>query len=364
MNQTAFPLLQMLQSAGSQSADRLLKLVDGGLEGVEADEFRSMLESTLADLGIEFGELDLAGELDFAEELDFADGGNTLPALESVSGDRPLDGAEAITVLERLMAFVRGQTGNGAALEAGMSSSRSSGLAKSGGSSIQLQSQPVLLPGAGAEMDDGPDGAFQRLMLLNAGSDLAGSERPGASVSANADARQALQSINAQQFAALSSSASQSGEVSTMNRMPPIQSPVGGQAWGEALGQRILMMKGQGMDRAEVRLNPPQLGPLEIRLNVTQEQTSLVLSSQNALTRDALEQALPRLREMFDARGLAMGDTEVSDGSAREQTDSRGDGQTGGGREAGGQGASLVDGGRQDSTDDEVIQVGLLDEYV
>lgn len=363
MNQTAFPLLQTLQSAGSQSADRLLKLVDGGLEGVEADEFRSMLESTLADLGIEAGDLDLAGELDLAA------GGNSLPLLESMTGDRTLGGEEAIAVLERLMAFVRGQGGNGTTLESGVPSSRSSGLAASslsasGGSSIQLQSQPVLLPGAGAEVGDGPDGTFQRLMLLNAGSDLAGSERPGTSVSANADARQALQSINAQQFAALSSTASQSGEVSTMNRMPPIQSPVGGQAWGEALGQRVLMMKGQGMDRAEVRLNPPQLGPLEIRLNVTQDQTSLVLSSQNPLTRDALEQALPRLREMFDARGLAMGDTEVSDGSAREQTDPRGDGQTGDGRGTGGQGTSLADGGRQDSADDEVIQVGLLDEYV
>lgn len=356
MNQTAFPLLQTLQSAGSQSADRLLKLVDGGLEGIEADEFRSMLESALADLGIEAGELNLAA------------GGNSLPPLESITGDGTLDGDEAVAVLERLMAFVRGQGSDGTTLESGVSSRSSglaaSGLSASGGSSIQLQSQPVLLPGAGGEVDDGPDGMFQRLMLLNAGSDLSGSERPGASVSANADARQAIQSINTQQFAALTSTASQSGEVSSMNRMPPIQSPVGGQAWGEALGQRILMMKGQGMDRAEVRLNPPQLGPLEIRLSVTQDQTSLVLSSQNAHTRDALEQALPRLREMFDARGLAMGDTEVGDGSAREQTDPRGDGQSGDGRGTAGQGTSLAGRGMNDESDSEVIQVGLLDEYV
>lgn len=349
MNQTAFPLLQTLQSAGSQSADRLLKLVDGGLEGIEADEFRSMLESALADLGIEAGELNLAA------------GGNPLPPLESITGDGRLGGEEAVAVLERLMAFVRGQ-GGGTVVEPG-TSSRSTGSPVSGGSSILMQSQPSLLPGAGGDADGGPDGTFQRLMLLNAGSDLAGSERPGASVSANADARQAIQSLNAQQFAALTSTASQSGEVSGMNRMPPIQSPVGGQAWGEALGQRILMMKGQGMDRAEVRLNPPQLGPLEIRLSVTQDQTSLVLSSQNALTRDALEQALPRLREMFDARGLAIGEAEVSDGGSREQTDPRDDGQTGDGRGTAGQGASLADGGMSDDAG-EAVQVGLLDEYV
>jgi len=169
------------------------------------------------------------------------------------------------------------------------------------------------------------------------------------------------QAASPQQLAALMSTASQSGESSSMNRLPPIQMPVGGQNWGDALGQRIMMMKGQGIDRAEIKLNPPNLGPLEIRVAVTQEQTSLVLSSQHALTRDALEQALPRLRDMLQDKGLEMGDAEVNDGREEPSAEQDKEGRRG----AEGNGRRDADAAvRGETNPAEAVRVSLLDEYV
>nr|WP_301288345.1 flagellar hook-length control protein FliK [Natronospira proteinivora] len=124
------------------------------------------------------------------------------------------------------------------------------------------------------------------------------------------------------------------------------------------------MMKGQGIDRAEIKLNPPHLGPLEIRVAVTQEQTSLLMSSQHALTRDALEQALPRLREMLQDKGLEMGDAEVSDGREEQLAqEEKGDEQAGERDGGTGPGSSASKAGVETAVLREG-QVSLLDEYV
>ncbi|MDQ2068469.1 flagellar hook-length control protein FliK [Natronospira bacteriovora] len=174
-----------------------------------------------------------------------------------------------------------------------------------------------------------------------------------------ADGRgQLVQPASPQQLAALFSTASQSGESSSMNRLPPMQMPVGGQNWNHALGQRVVMMAGQGMDRAEIKLHPPHLGPLEIRMTVTQDQATLTLSSHHAQTRDALEQALPRLREMLQEKGLDLAQADVSDGRERNGEASRQAMLNQNQRSLNGDAATVPDG-------EAVLElrIGLLDEY-
>jgi len=202
-----------------------------------------------------------------------------------------------------------------------------------------------------------------RMRLSNLAAQLEGGQTESR-LAASRDNREAaaqprlIQAATPQQLAALASTASQSGDVSSLNRMPPIQAPLGSQAWGDALQQRIVMMAGQGMDRAEIKLHPPHLGPLDIRIAVTQEQTSLILSSHNASTRDALEQALPRLRDMLQEQGLEMGEAEVRDGRA-EDGDERSQGEARG----------RTPQGREEGHPDEhaaavEVEMRLLDEYV
>lgn len=97
--------------------------------------------------------------------------------------------------------------------------------------------------------------------------------------------------------------------------------------WGAEVGQRLMMMVGQKIQSAEIRLDPPDLGPMEVKVRMQQEQASVVFNSQHAAVRDALEQALPRLREMFEQNGLSLGDVDVQDQTAEQR---QGDDESGG----------------------------------
>ena len=92
---------------------------------------------------------------------------------------------------------------------------------------------------------------------------------------------------------------------------------VGDKAWGGAIGERIMWMVQGDQQFARLQLNPPQLGPLEVRVSVNQDQTSVSFLASHAVVREALEAALPRLREMFDQQSLQLVRADVSDPGAQ-----------------------------------------------
>ncbi|UQN41350.1 flagellar hook-length control protein FliK [Agarivorans sp. B2Z047] len=94
------------------------------------------------------------------------------------------------------------------------------------------------------------------------------------------------------------------------------------------LNQRVQYMLSQGMQKAEIRLDPAELGSMQIRLQMNQDQqVSVQIQVQNPQAREALEQTMPRLREMLQQQGIELGQNQVSQqnqGSASQQ----GGGQT------------------------------------
>ncbi|HHH43650.1 MAG TPA: hypothetical protein ENK49_05880 [Gammaproteobacteria bacterium] len=82
--------------------------------------------------------------------------------------------------------------------------------------------------------------------------------------------------------------------------------------WDQALGERIQWLAGQNLQGARIQLNPAHLGPMEVRLQVQNDQASIQFHAAHGVVRDALEAALPRLREMFDASGVELVDVDVS----------------------------------------------------
>ncbi|WP_207062433.1 flagellar hook-length control protein FliK [Motiliproteus sp. SC1-56] len=111
----------------------------------------------------------------------------------------------------------------------------------------------------------------------------------------------------------------------------------GSQTWSSGLGQRVLWMANQQVGRAELRLDPPELGSLTVKLSISQEQASVSFTSPHAHVREALEQQLPRLREMLAESGLNLEQADVSDQSlSRESGDEAEDGR-GAGRGRGGE---------------------------
>jgi flagellar hook-length control protein FliK len=82
--------------------------------------------------------------------------------------------------------------------------------------------------------------------------------------------------------------------------------------WGEALGQRLVWLVGQDGQAAELRLNPPHLGPLEITLSVANDQTNVAFFSSHAAVREAIDAALPALRAALAENGIQLGNATVS----------------------------------------------------
>lgn len=92
-----------------------------------------------------------------------------------------------------------------------------------------------------------------------------------------------------------------------------IDRPVMDEAWGEAFQNRILWMTKGGIQNAEIRLNPAELGPIRVQVSVEDDTAILQFTAQHNTTREAIEQALPRLREMLSDNGLTLADFGVND---------------------------------------------------
>ncbi len=107
-----------------------------------------------------------------------------------------------------------------------------------------------------------------------------------------------------------------------------LNQPVADPQWGSELGKRLIWMNGNGIGRAELRLNPPELGPVEVRIAVANDDARVAFQVQHGATREALENAMPRLREMFASQGLNLNDASVSEHGAQNpgQTGQSGDG--------------------------------------
>lgn len=106
--------------------------------------------------------------------------------------------------------------------------------------------------------------------------------------------------------------------------------------WGQALGQRVVFMAKNGVQEAKITLNPEKLGPVQIKLHVDKEQQLHVsMNAQHGVTREAMENALPRLREMLESSGMNLASVNVGDGHHFDQTESGSDSNTGGKRQNG-----------------------------
>lgn len=138
--------------------------------------------------------------------------------------------------------------------------------------------------------------------------------------------------------------------VTTAQREAPlaVHANVRDQSWSSEFSQKIVWLATADKQSAQLTLNPPQMGPIEISLSVDKGSASASFVSANQEVRDAIETALPRLREMFASAGIQLGQTNVSSESFRQQAEnhasSLGRSQAGGDNDilAGSSGESLT----------------------
>ncbi len=123
-----------------------------------------------------------------------------------------------------------------------------------------------------------------------------------------------------------------------------IAARVGTPGWDNQVGQKIVWMVAGKEQSATLTLNPPDLGPMQVVLSVTNDQASVTFSSAQPEVRAALENALPRLREMLDESGVALSNASVNAGMPDQRQAQGEPGRAGNNGNGGGLGRSETNG--------------------
>ncbi|WP_394200743.1 flagellar hook-length control protein FliK [Shewanella waksmanii] len=98
------------------------------------------------------------------------------------------------------------------------------------------------------------------------------------------------------------------------------------QKFSPVMRQQLVTMVSQGIQHAEIRLDPPELGHMMVRIQVQGDQTQVQFQVAQHQTRDMVEQAIPRLREMLAEQGMQLTDSDVSQ---QQQESAEGDNEQG-----------------------------------
>jgi flagellar hook-length control protein FliK len=90
--------------------------------------------------------------------------------------------------------------------------------------------------------------------------------------------------------------------------------------FAQGLSDRVSYMIENNLGSAKLQLNPPQLGPIEVRIAVQGDHAMVSMTSHSAVTRDALESSSPKLREMLGSQGFAQVSVDISQRSFQDRT--------------------------------------------
>ena len=88
----------------------------------------------------------------------------------------------------------------------------------------------------------------------------------------------------------------------------------------QSLADRVSFMVDNSWSNAKLQVNPPQLGPIELQIAVQGDHAQVMMSTHSALTRDALESSVPKLREMLSSQGFTQVNVDVSQRSFQERS--------------------------------------------
>lgn len=79
----------------------------------------------------------------------------------------------------------------------------------------------------------------------------------------------------------------------------------------QQLGEKIRWMVNARNTMAEIRLDPPELGSMQVRVNVAGDAASVSFVVQSQQAKEALADAMPKLRDMLSQQGIELGDAQV-----------------------------------------------------
>ena len=276
-----------------------------------------------------------------------AEDGTTLPP---EAGGMPLYGGAAVADVLDEVALDTGK---------GMTSAGNPTQGLAAGAEAGMDGEGLDL--AGLELDAEPE-AMTKLKTLEQLTALAGKATDG-KVSPAAQG-EGLESFRTTLGALTTSSSSSLREAPPLGQYATsVQVPVQDPKWGEHAMNKVAWLTSQGLRSAEIHLNPADLGPIEVKIQMQQDQATVQIQAQNAGVREALEQNVHRLREALAGNGLGLAQFDVSTQSGQQQARDQ-QAQAGGSS-----GSSSGSHGDEGLPPDEVVEtrvesLGLVNTYV
>ena len=167
------------------------------------------------------------------------------------------------------------------------------------------------------------------------------------------------------------------GDIAQLNRpstdnkvdVPALAKPLSHPEWNKDLGDRIVWMNNRAIPTAEIKMNPQNLGPISVRIDVNQEhQANIVFTAQHAVVREAIEASIPKLREMMGAQQLDLVNVNISQNSTSGQGQPQSFAQMADGGSRGKSAEGMIADGISDAMEDvengqAVVSKGLLSIY-
>lgn len=130
--------------------------------------------------------------------------------------------------------------------------------------------------------------------------------------------------------------------------------------WGSAVAKRVTWMVGRDFQQAELRLDPPELGRINVRISVTNDQASVSFMSPHGTVREAVEASLPKLRDLLAENGFTLANVDVTSQFQQRQ------GEQSGRRNGSGSNGSYDSEAELDSAAPMMLRLssdGLIDAY-
>ncbi len=140
------------------------------------------------------------------------------------------------------------------------------------------------------------------------GADLGGN----ANGDGNSDAAAAAQQLGSN----TASAPSDAGATPTLK----VNAALDGANFPQGLAERVSWVVDNNLNGAKLQVNPPQLGPIELQITVQGDHAQVWMSTHSAVTRDALESSVPKLREMLGAQGFGDVRVDISQRSFQERS--------------------------------------------
>ncbi len=105
----------------------------------------------------------------------------------------------------------------------------------------------------------------------------------------------------------------------TKSELPAMTQAFNHPEWQNEFNERIVWMNNKSISAAELKINPQHLGPVSIRIDMNQDQATIGFTAQHASVREAIEAAIPKLREMLNGQQLNLAEVNVSQHDFSEQ---------------------------------------------